>query len=374
MWLLVLIILLVLTISCDDMADRYIDKPNDNQLSETQLDSILKYEELKKYDIYPEISYSKHKIENWRHFVEILKARNISIEKEKAKKILMTLNRKELRFFGKGDSIIVPDTIIEDIKAYSVFPQFYWAGRDIPKIIFITNQYQSYACYEFGRLVRFAAANTGKERTPSFPGRYALVWKIRNHRSSLDSNWVMPFTWNFHAEAGSAFHQFVMPGRPVSHSCIRQFLDDAEWLFYWGEGVKKDSAGMLIPLSGTPVVILDIFDFARPRYGPWLDLSSNKKVILELPDDPMSIEEALIPWCQIPDESKGNMRNRERYIYAEDTLRARGIIRPHVKLIASVNFNKLRRLKAQKEAQQKEAIQRVQQELESNERLLNTEQ
>lgn len=373
MWLF-LILLIFLTFSCSDKTDISFEKPSENELTEAQLDSLLKLETEQKYDIYPEIKYSKHQIESWRHFVEILKERNISIEDPKAKKILMTLNRKELRFFGRGDSIIVPDTIIEDTRAYSVFPQFYWAGRDIPKIIFVTNKYQAYACYEYGKLVRFAAANTGKERTPSFPGRYALVWKIRNHRSSLDSNWIMPFTWNFHAEAGSAFHQFVMPGRPVSHSCIRQFLDDAEWLFYWGEGIKKDSLGKPIPMSGTPVIILDIFDFSRPRYGPWLDLTSNKEVVLELPDNPYEVEEALIPWCQIPDESKGSIRNKERYIYAEDTLRARGIIRPHVKLIASVNFNKLRSIKAQKEAKQRAELERKAIEQQQNLEIINPEE
>jgi lipoprotein-anchoring transpeptidase ErfK/SrfK len=124
---------------------------------------------------------------------------------------------------------------------------------------------QSYACYEYGKLVRFAAANTGKERTPTFPGRYSMVWKQRLRISSLDETWEMPFTFNIHNEAGSAFHQFAMPGRPVSHSCIRQFLDDAEWLYNWGDKAIRDSTGW-IPHSGTTVIIIDYFDFNRKRY------------------------------------------------------------------------------------------------------------
>jgi hypothetical protein len=260
------------------------------------------------------------------------------------------LNRKELRYLGVGSAYITPDTIVDDIRAYSVFPQYYPEGKDIPKIIFISNVYQSYACYEYGKLVRFAAANTGKERTPSFPGRYALNWKVRLHRSSLDSNWVMPFTWNFHTEAGSAFHQFDMPGRPASHSCVRQFLDDAEWLFYWGEGIKKDSLGKLIPLSGTPVIIIDYYDFNEGKGKQWLRLKNNKEKVIKLPENPMEVEEALIPIIQIPEMSRGSLRNKTRYIFAEDTLRARGVIRDGVKLIPSINFNQLRRERAARQA------------------------
>jgi hypothetical protein len=164
----------------------------------------------------------------------------------------------------------------------------------------------------------------------------------------------MPFTWNFHEQAGNAFHQFVMPGRPVSHSCVRQFLDDADWLFHWGKGIKRDTNKRKIPLSGTPVVLIDIFDYARKRYGPWVDLNSNKDFTLALPEKPMEVEEALIPWVQIPEVSRGSLRNPERYRYAEDTLRARGIIRPHVVLIQTVDFNKKRRIKAAKLAKEKE--------------------
>jgi hypothetical protein len=168
----------------------------------------------------------------------------------------------------------------------------------------------------------------------------------------LDSDWVMPYTWNFHAQAGNAFHQFVMPGRPVSHSCIRQFIDDAEWLYYWGEGAKYVNKKK-IPYSGTTVILFDIFDFSRKRFGPWLDLISNRDGILKLPPKPMEYEEALIPWCQIPVESRGSLPNAKRYVHAEDTLRARGVIRPGVKLIETKNYNKLKRQKALREEKRK---------------------
>jgi hypothetical protein len=179
------------------------------------------------------------------------------------------------------------------------------------------------------------------------------VWKQRVRHSSLDSTWIMPFTWNFHAQAGNAFHQFTMPGRPVSHSCLRQFMPDAEWLYGWGRGIRFDSSGKRLRLSGTPVIILDIFDFRRKKYGPWIDLTSNKDVEIELPAKPMQVEEAIIPLCQIPLTSRRSLHNYHRFKHGEDTLRARGIIREGVVLIETKNFNKLRREKAALEAKKK---------------------
>ena len=343
---LIILLTIAMITSCERKGEEPLKGP---PISKEVADSIANAKEIAKYDTFPKINYTKLQISDWRHFNQILRDRNMSSDDPKVQKVLMAMNRKEMRFFGKGDSIIVPDRIVEDLRAYSVFPQYYPDAKDLKKLLIVTNRLQAYACYEFGKLVRFSAANTGKERTPTFPGRYALIWKKRLHHSSIDSGWVMPFTWNF-SEAGNALHKFVMPGRPVSHSCVRQFMSDAEWLYNWGEGIKRDTNGKLIPLSGTPVILIDIFDFSRKRYGPWIDLPSNKDGRIDLPKKPMEIEEALIPWCQVPDDAKYTIRNREKLIHAEDTLRARGIIRPGVNLIKTVNFNKLRRQRAAHEA------------------------
>ncbi|MFN4908508.1 MAG: L,D-transpeptidase [Bacteroidota bacterium] len=264
-----------------------------------------------------------------------------------AYKVMRLLNRKDIQYLRVGDTLVMPDTIVQDLRAYSIFPQ-YWAGGDtIPKVILVSNVWQAYACYEYGELVRFAACNTGEERKPSFPGRYAVYWRQRLRISSLNDEWKLPFTVNFHLQAGSAFHQFDMPGRPVSHSCIRQFIQDAEWLYRWVRVARKDTIRhTYIPMSGTPVIILDVFNFARRRGGPWLELTSNDTVGIELPTDPMSVEEALIPISQVPKESRGSLRNIKRYMTADSVLRARGLIRPQVRLLESINYNERRAKKA----------------------------
>jgi len=258
-------------------------------------------------------------------------------------RIVTLLNRKDLRYIRLGDTIVLPDSNVKDVRAYSIFPQ-YWAAADtIQKIMVVSVKYQAYACYENGKLVRFAATNSGEERKPSLPGRYAANWKQRLRISSLNSSWRLPFTVNIHQQAGTAFHQFDMPGRPVSHSCFRQLMHDAQWLYEWIRVAQRDTAKhRLVPFSGTPVFVLDVFDFTRRRGGPWLDATSNQDVTIDLPADPMGMEEALIPISQIPHGSRGSLRNVQRYLTADSVLKERGVIRKGVTLRESVNYNWIR--------------------------------
>lgn len=206
-------------------------------------------------------------IVNGKHLDSIRRAyRKVDTIQNIAYRAFITVNRKDLHYFRVGDTVIIPSILSPNLTDYSIFPAEYHAVDSLPKIIIVSNAWQSYACYEYGKLVRFAACNTGEERKATFPGKYALNWRHILRKSSLNSSWILPYTWNFHLHAGSAFHQFDMPGRPVSHSCIRQFRDDARWLFYWGEGAKRDTIKRrYIPFSGTPVIILDMFDFSRKR-------------------------------------------------------------------------------------------------------------
>ncbi|MFM7156526.1 MAG: L,D-transpeptidase, partial [Bacteroidota bacterium] len=211
------------------------------------------------------ITYTRSVIGNGRQLDSIRRAyRKVDTIQNIAYRAFITVNRKDLHYFRVGDTVMIPSVLSPNLTDYSIFPSEYHAADSIPKLIMVSNAWQSYACYEYGKLIRFAACNSGEERKATFPGKYALNWRHILRRSSLNSSWILPYTWNFHLQAGSAFHQFDMPGRPVSHSCIRQFRDDARWLFYWGEGAVRDSLKRrYIPFSGTPVIILDMFDFSR---------------------------------------------------------------------------------------------------------------
>jgi len=297
--------------------------------------------------VFPTITYSRVHVAS-RAMLDSIRRRFARSKPEHEAdpfRVLVTMNRKEFGYIRVGDTLILPDSIVGDLRAYSVFPMKYRGAEKLPKLIIVSNRMQAYGCYENGRLVRFAACNTGTERKPTFPGRYALNWKERLRISSLNDNWKLPYTWNFHYHAGNAFHQFTMPGRPVSHSCIRQFMTDAKWLFDWGGAARLNSDGRVIEFTGTPVIIVDIFDFRRPRYGPWIDLTSNRDGIVELPADPMAVEEALIPISQVPAGARGGLPDRQRYLEADSILRARGVIRADVRLSPSINYNALRKAK-----------------------------
>lgn len=303
---------------------------------------------------FPRIGYVRSVVRDAAHLDSIRRTFAKQGATLPAYRAFTTVNRKDLHYFRVGDTLMLPDSIVTDLRAYSVFPQYYPQADTVERLVLISNKWQAYACYERGELVRFAAANTGEERKPTFPGRYAVNWKARLRLSSLDSTWRLPFTVNFHQYAGSAFHQFDMPGRPVSHSCVRQFLPDAEWLFSWVRQARLDSNRRPIPWTGTPVIILDLFDFSRRRGGPWWDITSSQDVVLALPDKPMQVEEAYIPLSQIPKDVRGALPNRQRYVEAEQVLRERGMIRENVNLRESINYNKLRREKRRKATQEAE--------------------
>ena len=263
---------------------------NKNNETEPKTDTII--EEVFSLD-YPHIKYNLTKIESIKHLNEIKdKYKNDTILGPAYRKALRTLNRKEIRFFRVGESVIVPDSTVVDIRAYSIFPDEYKAAKDLEQIIMVDIEYQCYGCYEYGKLVRFAATNTGSKSNQTEPGRYSFTWKKKNHKSSYDSTWIMPFTFNMH-RFGTAMHQYVMPGRPVSHSCLRQFMDDAEWIFNWGTLPIRDGEGN-ITKNGTLVIVLNRFDYSIRTGGPWLDLTSNKSHYSKLPDNPMDVPEAVI--------------------------------------------------------------------------------
>lgn len=315
-------------------------------------------------DTFPEIRYRKFefhsKMEKERFLDSISKLSSIS------QTILKTLNRKQWNYIVGSKEILVPEIFSENRLAYSIFPTYYEGARKLPKLIIVSARYQALACYEYGNLVKFAPVNSGKEKTQTYPGRYALTFRQRTRLSSLDSTWEMHYYFNFHPDAGMALHQFEMPGYPASHSCIRMLEKDAAWIYDWGEGYKKDTNGKIIRLSGTPLIIIDYYPFGA-EYRPWMEITSNKSLKLELPPNPMAVDEPLIPIIQIPEDVRGGLLNKHLYVLAEDSLRKLGVIREGVQITPSVNFNKLRRMKALQE--QKEKLLREQQ-LKEQQRIL----
>lgn len=239
---------------------------------------------------YPVINYARVKIRDKSHLDSIRKAMLVNKEFTPAYKAISTINRKEFRFYRVNDSLLLPDQIIDDQKAYSVLPHNYPQAESLKKLLVVSIKYQCYGAYENGRLVHFAAINSGKRAGANPEGLYYLTWKAKSHVSSYDETWIMPFTFNY-TRIGQAFHQFLMPGFPASHGCLRQFTRDAEWLFAWGDTRKIDPATKKWGLrSGTPLIIIDQYDYEN-KYKPWRYLKSNREIFLELPENPLTLEE-----------------------------------------------------------------------------------
>lgn len=348
--LLLIFTIITILISCDEDRNPHLNNNLKN------IDSLDSANSIANCDTLETMKFQKHIIADANDLQSIKSEFGYSNNAPFKNKLIITLNRKDFRFFRIGDTIVIPEKITDNMLDYSIFPKCYPEANEIPKLIVLSNKYQCYACYENGKLVRFAAANTGKERTQTYPGKYYTNWKKKNHRSSLDSNWRLPFNVNFHLQAGNAFHQFTMPGRPVSHSCVRQFMSDAEWLYNWAEKARFDT-NRRVTQKGTLVIIIDVFDFNRKSFGPWLDLADNKSANIVLPKDPANYEDPFIPLIQIPAGSRGSLQNINRYKYAKDSLVARGYLRADVNPTPSVNFNHLRKKKreaAAKAAAEKE--------------------
>ena len=167
--------------------------------------------------------------------------------------LLEKLNRADRRHLPRLPALVVPDQWELDEAAYSPMPNYSsWSAR-YPKALIVHLPGQVFGAYEEGRLVRWGPVNSGSARSPTPSGRFSLRWKSPDRRSSINRNWRMKWYYNFFH--GVAFHQYSLPGAPVSHACVRMLARDAKWLYHWGE-------------PGTPVLVLGRYDFSAPR--PWL--------------------------------------------------------------------------------------------------------
>lgn len=221
------------------------------------------------------------------------------------KPLLWLLNRNDLEDLYPGDTLIVPSEFGLDFRAYSPFPRYYAAGREIGKIVILDKSIQAWGAYENGELSRWGIISTGVQsnRTPS--GRFNVNWKQDYRVSTLSpgvinpaaSNelWEMYWVMNLHEARGIHMHQYALPtSGPASHGCIRMLEPDAEWLFNWTDtwektgGTDISSIGATIHEQGTIVLIIG-HDINGP---PQPFISRDRYPVLRmvhLPEDPYSV-------------------------------------------------------------------------------------
>ena len=181
--------------------------------------------------------------------------------------ILEVLNRADADHLSRIDTLIVPDVWSTDLQTYSRFPTEYAWGANHSKLLVVDQASQAFAAYEFGRQVRWGPVITGREASQTPAGLFHLNWRSPGRHSTVNSAWFLPWYYNFENRRGISFHQYALPGRPASHSCVRMLERDARWLFEWGQGWTLDARGWEVLEHGTPVLILGCYKFNAPP--PW---------------------------------------------------------------------------------------------------------
>lgn len=176
--------------------------------------------------------------------------------------LALKLSRVDARHAGRLDTLIVPATGMSLLDV-SPFPESLSETDSIPKLLLVSLRVQAFSAYESGRLVMWGPVCSGGPRSPTRAGLHHANWKDRDHVSSVDSTWFMPWTVNIDDRVGTALHQYSLPGTPSSHCCIRLLETDARWVFGWIETRSWNRAG-------TPVVLFGAYRFDAPR--PWMAL------------------------------------------------------------------------------------------------------
>ena len=182
-------------------------------------------------------------------------------------KIILALNRVDKNRIRNLDSIVVPDTILNDLNLYSAFPQHIDLLEKVKKIIIISQTDQAFAAYELGTLVKWGPTSTGKKSTQTPNGLFATNWKSKQTISTDNSDWILKWYFNLDNFNGVSLHEFDLPGYPASHACARLFADDAKWIYYWADQWILTADGENIIAYGTPVIIYGKYDFKGKK--PW---------------------------------------------------------------------------------------------------------
>lgn len=185
--------------------------------------------------------------------------------------ITFAINRTDRANFSRMDSVLVPSDFEQPLFNYLPFPLRVKSIADIDKIIYFSYPTQTFGVYQNGVLIRTGPTNMGKKehRTPT--GLFFTNWKAKVSTSTVNDAWILHWNVNIMNQEGVGWHQYSLPGSPVSHSCLRLQEADAKFLYFWiDQWVLANNA---IQTKGTPVIIFGEYDFNSPK--PWLQLAVN---------------------------------------------------------------------------------------------------
>lgn len=192
---------------------------------------------------------------------------------ETEKRTILAINRISPSLVRKGRVLVMPDTLLPDMRSYSPYPDSLPAFDTLAKLILISRRVQAFALYEYGGLIRWGPVSSGKKSTPTPAGLFHTNFKAVRKVSTENSSWIMPWYYNFYAARGIAMHQYFLPGYPASHACVRMQEEDALFIFNWAEPNRFSARTGAVIKPGTPVILFGDYDFSKKQ--PWLSLPTD---------------------------------------------------------------------------------------------------
>ncbi|MDD5168684.1 MAG: L,D-transpeptidase family protein [Syntrophales bacterium] len=175
--------------------------------------------------------------------------------------LLEKLNRVDLKHLSRLRNIVVPSVWTGNELDYSPFPAHYPPAEKISKVLIVDISGQAFGAYEKGNLIRWGPVSTGRKSRPTPSGLFHLNWRSPGRHSTVNSEWYMPWYFNFDNKQGISLHQYEMPGYPASHECIRLLEADARWLYNWGEEWTLGKKRWQVLKPGTELLILNHYDY-----------------------------------------------------------------------------------------------------------------
>ena len=193
--------------------------------------------------------------------------------------LFLKVNRIDLGHVRVTDTLTLPDSSLDTLDL-SPFPLDLASAATTPKLLLVSIRAQAFGAYEGGRLVRWGPTSTGKKSTPTPVGLYHASWKAKQRTSTVNDEWLLKWCVNIESQLGISLHQYELPGRPASHSCVRLLEDDAIWVYDWVDQWKLD-ADHKVTQEGTPVLVFGEYAWGKP--APWK----------RLPEDPEAASPAI---------------------------------------------------------------------------------
>ena len=220
-------------------------------------------------------------------------------------KIISGINRADVKFLKRFDTIVVPSNLNLEPKSYFPFPYEAPFLTSVKKIIFFSYPTQSFAAYENGKLIYTGPTSMGRKADLTPTGLYYTNWKAEETKSTFNDEWELKWNFNIENKLGVGFHQYEMPGYPASHSCLRLTEKDAKLLYEWADQWTIKGTDNILAY-GTPVVVFGAYPFGNSR--PWIALSKNSTALNISTADLKNLTNLYLPDIMLKQEKKDKIK------------------------------------------------------------------